>query len=650
MRDTLAVRPALRVSILIGVVLSLSASSALASGGIPLTPNGPVYTKNPTYTWQKGTNVSYYMIAVDTAAGQPYFRKGGYTPGGVCGGSTCSATPPNQLALGNYVWYILTTFKDDSESWSGGLAFSASGPPAPVTSLPLGTVLTPYPTFTWQTSTSATDYLLAIDTNPAYPGVGGPWLRQWLPASTVCSGSACSKTLTSPIPVGPYKWYIAGKNAVGEGPWSVGKTITVQVAAPTQVSPSGATEDATPTYTWTAAPAVTEYHLEIDSAPPGGGGGPVAMAWYPASAVCSGSTCSATPSGALSAGPYAWFILPKNASGEGDWSPAMSFQVQTLPAPQQVGPSGLAATNQPTYRWLPVAGATGYSLWVDDATPSPVVRQSYSTSVCSGTECAVTPNVTLGAGPHTWYVLTRSEAGDGPLSPGLGFVTPSWEGGTSCEGAFRAADFNADGRTDRLCAQLGVTNVQLSTGSGFASPAAWLGQDFAHQLGYPLVGDFNGDGAADLATYDGTTKVFQVALSTGTGFSPLAAWGTATATWTDGQPYSCDGAGAARSGTGNFDGNGYADVHCRGGRDEGPRRQEHGSGLHVQRLRRLQLLGQLRAGRPRRLRRGRPRRLVLHRRVRWPLRASVERGRLRGRDVPGARPAPASRTTGRSPT
>ena len=156
MRDTTAACLPLRASLLIGFALSLAGTPALAGGGVPLTPNGPVYTKNPTYTWQAGTNVSYYMIAVDTAAGQPYFRKGGYTPGGVCSGGTCAATPPNQLTLGNYVWYVMTTFKDGTESWSAGKAFSASGPPAPVTSQPQGTVLTPYPTFTWQTSTSAT--------------------------------------------------------------------------------------------------------------------------------------------------------------------------------------------------------------------------------------------------------------------------------------------------------------------------------------------------------------------------------------------------------------------------------------------------------------------------------------------------------------
>ncbi len=108
----------------------------------------------------------------------------------------------------------------------------------------------------------------------------------------------------------------------------------------------------------------------------------------------------------------------------------MAFQVRTLPAPQQVGPSGSTSTNQPTYRWLPVAGATGYSLWVDDATPAPVIRQSYSAAaVCGATECAATPSVTLGGGSYTWYVLTQSEAGDGPLSAGMTFVAPTWGGG-----------------------------------------------------------------------------------------------------------------------------------------------------------------------------------------------------------------------------
>ncbi len=507
MRDTIALRRSLRTSTLVGLGLLLSGSPALAGGGVPLTPNGPVYVKNPPYTWQAGTNVSYYKIAVDTAAGQLYFRKGGYTPS-VCSGATCTATPPNQLALGSYVWYVVTTFKDGTESWSAGKAFSASGPPAPVTSLPQGTVLTPYPTFTWQTSTSATDYRLAIDTNPAYPGVGGPWLRQWSPAATVCSGSSCSKTLTTAIPVGPYKWYISGKNALGEGAWSAGKTITVQVAVPTRISPSGPTADATPTYTWTAAPGVTEYHLEVDSTPAGGGGGPVVLTWYQASAVCSGSTCSATPGGALPAGPYAWFILPKNASGEGYWSAGMSFQVQTLPAPQQIEPRDLASTSLPTYKWRPVAGATGYSLWVDDAAHSPVIRTSYSPSVCTATECAATPSVALAAGVHTWYVLTKSEAGDGALSPGMAFVAPSWAGGTGCEGAFLAADFNGDGRTDRLCSQEGMTNVPSRPGTGFASPSGVAGAGVRPPLGSRSSPTSTVTGRRTSRRTTGTTKVF----------------------------------------------------------------------------------------------------------------------------------------------
>lgn len=169
-----------------------------------------------------------------------------------------------------------------------------------------------------------------------------------------------------------------------------------------------------------------------------------------------------------------------------------------------------------------------------------------STLVGSGLLLAASPGLAAWGGPQLRAV-----------APAVALVASSWAGGTSCGGAFRAADFNADGRTDRLCSQDGVTNVQLSTGSGFASPAVWLGQEFAHQLGYPLVADFNGDGMADLAAYDGTTKLFSVAVSTGTGFQPLAAWGTATATWTNGQSYSCDGTGSARSGTGNFDGNGF---------------------------------------------------------------------------------------------
>ena len=92
----------------------------------------------------------------------------------------------------------------------------------------------------------------------------------------------------------------------------------------TLVSPSGTINDSTPTYTWNAVSGSTWYYLWVNES-----GTPVIKKWYRASSVCSGSTCSVTPSTTLSDGDHAWWIRTWNDSGNGPWSSKISFTVST---------------------------------------------------------------------------------------------------------------------------------------------------------------------------------------------------------------------------------------------------------------------------------------------------------------------------------
>jgi RHS repeat-associated protein len=334
-------------------------------------------------------------------------------------------------------------------------------------------------------------------------------------------------------------------------------------SGPVLVSPAGTTAEASAVLVWNAAQGATEYQAVIEDVEEPGVAVTVYRAFVPAASVCSGPVCTLATGHGLRARLHKWWVQARNSAGAGTRSGEVHFTVTRPSAPQPLAPGGPTAS-QPTYRWRPSAGATSYLLRADGEDPEvgTVVWTRYPASaVCSGTECAATPAVTLLDGAYTWRVLAGSAAGDGLYSSPMRFVTPTWTGGTRCGGEYLAADFDADGRTDRLCSREGVTNVSLSTGTGFTTPAVWLdGQIYS-----PMVADFNGDGAADLAQYDGGSKVFQVALAAGTAFAPFTPWGTATAVWTDGQTYSCGGGtGSAKRGTGNFDGNGYADVFCRG--------------------------------------------------------------------------------------
>ncbi|PRY20542.1 FG-GAP repeat domain-containing protein [Pseudosporangium ferrugineum] len=85
-----------------------------------------------------------------------------------------------------------------------------------------------------------------------------------------------------------------------------------------------------------------------------------------------------------------------------------------------------------------------------------------------------------------------------------------------------AGDFNGDGRDDIVTFTRGSSAdvyVALSTGSGF-SGTGWKWHDyFAAGTETPLVGDFNGDGRDDIATFTrGAAADVYVALSTGSRF------------------------------------------------------------------------------------------------------------------------------------
>jgi V8-like Glu-specific endopeptidase len=86
-------------------------------------------------------------------------------------------------------------------------------------------------------------------------------------------------------------------------------------------------------------------------------------------------------------------------------------------------------------------------------------------------------------------------------------------------------DFNGDGKDDIATFTLGSTGdvyVALSDGTKFGASALWHG-DFGYNAEQPYVGDFNGDGKDDIAVFTrGTTGDVYVALSGGTKFTSSA--------------------------------------------------------------------------------------------------------------------------------
>ncbi|MBL8788005.1 MAG: VCBS repeat-containing protein [Deltaproteobacteria bacterium] len=151
------------------------------------------------------------------------------------------------------------------------------------------------------------------------------------------------------------------------------------------------------------------------------------------------------------------------------------------------------------------------------------------------------------------------------LSTGTGFAdSVNWfaEGGSIGSAATLVGDFDGDGRADlaKLSAGgrggPGVVSIQLSTGTAFAASTVWTpANGFEPGSVGTLVGDFDGDGRDDLMRLSpasrGGPASASVALSTGTAFANPSNWTAAT---NDFSP------GSGGTLVGDFNGDGYDDL------------------------------------------------------------------------------------------
>ena len=128
--------------------------------------------------------------------------------------------------------------------------------------------------------------------------------------------------------------------------------------------------------------------------------------------------------------------------------------------------------------------------------------------------------------------------------------------GSAATDVLLAGDANGDGRKDLIlfARTEGKVYVALSTGQSFAPPTVWHPFFAVSTYERPRVGDFNGDGRADIITFatDSPTARGDVyaAMSTGSSF------GASSAKWHDW--FSVDP--AQLLGIGDFDGDGKDDM------------------------------------------------------------------------------------------
>jgi PKD repeat protein len=202
----------------------------------------------------------------------------------------------------------------------------------------------------------------------------------------------------------------------------------------TLTSPSGATENSTPTLTWNEDLNATWYKLLVwDSSEK-----TVHTRWYDASNICFGANCSVALESELPSDSYEWWVKSWTDYGS-VWSTGMSFSVQGDDSPPSkvtlVSPAG-TTDNSSVFTWNEDVSSTWYKLLIWDSPEQKVHSQWYESSdVCSGGSCMVTLNTTLPIDDYEWWVQTWNENGNGLWSSTGSFSVQGDETCTTIPGA-----------------------------------------------------------------------------------------------------------------------------------------------------------------------------------------------------------------------
>ncbi len=309
--------------------------------------------------------------------------------------------------------------------------FSAPLPAAPSTISPAGPGISTTPVFTFNAVLGASGYSVYLWNATTSTGSATRWYTAAEVGAPTGTGVGTIAQLT-PLSSGNYSWFVRAQNASGAGPYSASVAFVVGAppAAPTTISPSGPGISATPTYTFNAVAGATGYSIYLWNATTSTG---TSTRWYTPAEVGAplgtgiATILQATP---LTPGSYSWFVRAQNVTGIGPYSAPVSFTSGTLPAaPSTISPAGPGASTTPTYTFNAVAGATGYSVYLWNATTSTgsLTRWYTAAEVGApagtgvGTILQATP---LSSGNYSWFVRAQNALGAGPYSPPVSFSVP----------------------------------------------------------------------------------------------------------------------------------------------------------------------------------------------------------------------------------
>jgi len=229
---------------------------------VPATPilgspanNATINDSTPELTWYPVQYADHYQVdvATDSAFLQLKIHADVLSP---------TYTPVNPFSDGKYYWRVRSVnINNEYGAWSAYriLNLDTSAPASPILTSPLsGTIQRITPTFTWQSSATATRYQLSYDDANDF-------------STPVYVSNELSTTSHQPptMPLGLFYWRVRARDMAGNwSNWSNMSTVNIYppyLPAPTPLSPSANSvlTDNTPTFTWTSVSEAQAYQFAI---------------------------------------------------------------------------------------------------------------------------------------------------------------------------------------------------------------------------------------------------------------------------------------------------------------------------------------------------------------------------------------------------
>jgi len=349
----------------------------------------------PTFSWSSVSGATSYRIQVDNDSNfsSPIIDS--------TTGST-NYTPGSNLPTGSIYWRVLAHNACGDGTWSSPRSFTVLSTPNSPSLISPGngsSTCDATPTFSWSGVSGATSYRIQVDNDSNF---GSPIIDT--------TDGSTSYTPGSNLPTGPIYWRVLASNSCGEGSWSSAWNLSILATpgAPALSSPSNGSiiGDSTPSLTWGSISGATSYDIQVDD--DSGFGSPAVDETV--------ATTSHTAS-ALVDDTYYWHARAKNTCGEGPWSAAWNFTIETeCPTPNPPSLSSPAdgdtvSDRTPAFSWSSVSGATSYRIQVDDSSDfgSPEIDTTTSNA-------SYTPGSDMALDTYYWRVQASNTCGSGSWS------------------------------------------------------------------------------------------------------------------------------------------------------------------------------------------------------------------------------------------